>query len=117
MTSIDVTQLRTRNSGPKAPKKKETKPGGIEVQRYFTRPGVDVYDTCEWELRSALITNERGEVVFEQKDVEMPKFWSQWAWPTGSVSVGGMPTANSSRRSSERATSPAASAPLPKFSE
>ena len=79
MTSIDVTQLRTRNSGPKAPKKKETKPGGIEVQRYFTRPGVDVYDTCEWELRSALITNERGEVVFEQKDVEMPKFWSQMA--------------------------------------
>jgi ribonucleoside-diphosphate reductase alpha chain len=49
------------------------------VQRYFTRPGVDVYDTCEWELRSAVITNERGEVVFEQKDVEVPKFWSQMA--------------------------------------
>src|SRR5438270_2645199 len=30
-------------------------------------------------MRSALITNERGEVVFEQKDVEMPKFWSQMA--------------------------------------
>ncbi len=81
MTAIDVTAqtVRVRNSGPKSPKRKETRTGGIEVQRYFTRPGVDVYDTCEWELRGAVITNERGEVVFEQKDVEMPKFWSQMA--------------------------------------
>ncbi|HET7710854.1 MAG TPA: vitamin B12-dependent ribonucleotide reductase [Thermoanaerobaculia bacterium] len=70
-----------RPSSPRNPKaaRKETKTGGIEVQRYFTKAGVDVYDTCEWELRSAVITNERGEVVFEQKDVEMPKFWSQMA--------------------------------------
>ncbi|MGZ8868129.1 MAG: vitamin B12-dependent ribonucleotide reductase, partial [Thermoanaerobaculia bacterium] len=81
MTSIDVTGQIRRNSSPKhnKPGRKETKTGGIEVSRYFTRPGVDVYDTCEWELRSAVITNERGEVVFEQKDVEMPKFWSQMA--------------------------------------
>ena len=69
MTAIDVTAQTVRvrnNSSPKSPKRKETRTGGIEVQRYFTRPGVDVYDTCEWELRSAVITNERGEVVFEQ---------------------------------------------------
>jgi ribonucleoside-diphosphate reductase alpha chain len=80
MTSIDVStpSLRARN-GAKSPKRKETKLGGISVSRFFTRPGVDVYDTCEWEMRSAVITNERGEVVFEQKDVEMPKFWSQMA--------------------------------------
>ncbi|MGZ7032505.1 MAG: vitamin B12-dependent ribonucleotide reductase, partial [Thermoanaerobaculia bacterium] len=83
MTSIDVTTqtLRVRSSG--APKggarKKETKAGGIEVARYFTKQGVDVYDTCEWEMRTAAITNEGGGVVFEQKDVEMPKFWSQMA--------------------------------------
>ncbi|HVR41140.1 MAG TPA: vitamin B12-dependent ribonucleotide reductase, partial [Thermoanaerobaculia bacterium] len=79
MTSIDLS-VRPRNlakSGKAS--RKETKPGGIEIERYFTKPGVDVYDTCEWELRSAVITNERGEVVFEQKDVEMPKFWSQMA--------------------------------------
>jgi ribonucleoside-diphosphate reductase alpha chain len=82
MTSIDVTTqtLRVRSSNaPKGARKKETKTGGIEVARYFTRPGVDVYDTCEWEMRNAAITNERGEVVFEQKDVEMPRFWSQMA--------------------------------------
>jgi ribonucleoside-diphosphate reductase alpha chain len=82
MSSIDLTaQAIRRPSSPRNPKaaRKETKTGGIEVQRYFTKAGVDVYDTCEWEMRSAVITNERGEVVFEQKDVEMPKFWSQMA--------------------------------------
>src|SRR6266508_983230 len=81
MTSIDMTtqSLRSRNSkGPKATRK-ETKGGGIGVDRFFTRSGVDVYDTCEWETRGAIITNERGDVVFEQKDVEMPRFWSQMA--------------------------------------
>ncbi|HXI11976.1 MAG TPA: vitamin B12-dependent ribonucleotide reductase [Thermoanaerobaculia bacterium] len=81
--SIDVTThdpLRPRNElNRKSPARKPTKAGGIEVPRYYTKPGVDVYDTCEWEMRSALITNERGETVFEQKDVEMPKAWSQMA--------------------------------------
>src|SRR5437588_3707550 len=81
MTSIDMTQtLRTRSSA-KTPKagRKETRGGGIVVERFYTKPGVDVYDTCEWELRTAAITNEAGAIVFEQKDVEMPKFWSQMA--------------------------------------
>jgi len=82
MSSMDISQsLRPRSTParPARPGRKETRPGGIEVQRFFTKPGVDVFDTCEWELRAAVITNERGEVVFEQKDVEMPKFWSQMA--------------------------------------
>src|SRR5215212_2014058 len=87
MTSIDVTTttpqpLRAQKQSAKGSRsggKKDTRSGGIAVERYFTRPGVDVYDTCEWDMRSAVITNERGEIVFEQKDVEMPKFWSQMA--------------------------------------
>jgi len=81
MTSIDVTPARSRAHSPKNPKpaRKETRTGGIEVERYYTRPGVDVYDTCEWEVRSAAISSESGGIVFEQKDVEMPKFWSQMA--------------------------------------
>jgi ribonucleoside-diphosphate reductase alpha chain len=80
MTSVDVTNqsLRARSNAHKKGRK-ETKVGGITVDRYYTKPGVDVYDTCDWETRGALITNERGESVFEQKDVEMPKFWSQMA--------------------------------------
>jgi ribonucleoside-diphosphate reductase alpha chain len=81
MTSIDMTQTLRPRSSAKSPKagRKETRGGGIEVERFYTKPGVDVYDTCEWELRTAVITNESGAVVFEQKDVEMPKFWSQMA--------------------------------------
>jgi ribonucleoside-diphosphate reductase alpha chain len=80
MTSIDLS-VRSRTSPPKSNKaaKKETKAGGIEIDRYFTKPGVDVYDTCEWEYRTAGISSESGGIVFEQKDVEMPKFWSQMA--------------------------------------
>jgi ribonucleoside-diphosphate reductase alpha chain len=80
MTTIDLS-VRSRTSSTRGSKaaKKETKTGGIEIERYFTKPGVDVYDTCEWDLRAAAITNENGSVVFEQKEVEMPRFWSQMA--------------------------------------
>ena len=33
----------------------------------------------EWDLRSAVISGEDGRVVFEQKDVEVPRAWSQTA--------------------------------------
>jgi ribonucleoside-diphosphate reductase alpha chain len=52
---------------------------GLEFPRYFTRPGVDPFDEVDWELRSAIIGNEKGQVVFEQRDVEMPRCWSQQA--------------------------------------
>src|SRR5262245_15130570 len=52
---------------------------GLEFERYFTKEGVDPFDEIDWELRSAVIANERGELVFEQRDVEFPRFWSQQA--------------------------------------
>jgi ribonucleoside-diphosphate reductase alpha chain len=52
---------------------------GLSIPRHFTRPGEDPFDAVEWELRSAKITNEQGETVFEQTDVEVPKGWSQLA--------------------------------------
>ena len=52
---------------------------GLTIERRFTRPGVHPFDEVEWELRTATITNEKGEVVFEQTDVEIPKSWSQMA--------------------------------------
>lgn len=50
---------------------------GLIVPRLFTKEGVHPFDEVEWELRDASINNERGEAVFEQKDVEFPAFWSQ----------------------------------------
>ena len=52
---------------------------GIEYPRFFTREGLDPFDEVEWDVRSAVIGNEKGNVVFEQRDVEVPKFWSQQA--------------------------------------
>ncbi|MCK6554193.1 vitamin B12-dependent ribonucleotide reductase [Candidatus Binatia bacterium] len=52
---------------------------GVTVPRSFSAPGVDPFDAVEWDRRSAVITGERGEVVFEQHDVEIPRPWSQLA--------------------------------------
>jgi len=52
---------------------------GLEYERFFTREGIDPFDEIEWDIRSAVIGNEKGNVVFEQRDVEIPKFWSQQA--------------------------------------
>ena len=52
---------------------------GLPWKRYFTRPGVAPFDEVQWETREATITNEKGEVVFEQHEVEIPTTWSQVA--------------------------------------
>ena len=55
---------------PRAKSKAATAPG-LTFPRFFTEAGIDPFDEVEWELRSAVIGNERGEVVFEQRDVEI----------------------------------------------
>jgi ribonucleoside-diphosphate reductase alpha chain len=52
---------------------------GLTFERRWTRPGIHPYDEITWELRTASIGNESGKLVFEQKDVEVPSFWSQLA--------------------------------------
>ncbi len=52
---------------------------GLRFPRVYTKPGVDPFDEVEWEPRTAIISNEHGKIVFEQRDVEFPKFWSQMA--------------------------------------
>ncbi len=56
-----------------------TREGGLKIKRHFSKKGVHPFDEVEWELRSANITDEKGKVIFEQKDVEVPKTWSQTA--------------------------------------
>jgi ribonucleoside-diphosphate reductase alpha chain len=52
---------------------------GLTFRRLFTKPGVSPYDEIEWERRLAQITDAQGNVIFEQKDVEVPKDWSMTA--------------------------------------
>jgi ribonucleoside-diphosphate reductase alpha chain len=58
---------------------KKTKAPGLTVRRLFTKLGVSPYDEIEWELRTAQITDSQGGVIFEQKNVEVPKDWSMTA--------------------------------------
>jgi ribonucleoside-diphosphate reductase alpha chain len=51
---------------------------GLRFERFFTTEGVHPYDEIEWERRDAKIGGEGG-TVFEQKGVEVPKFWSMTA--------------------------------------
>ena len=52
---------------------------GLSWPRRNTTSGIHPYDEIEWETRTAGISNESGKSVFEQKDVEVPKSWSQLA--------------------------------------
>jgi ribonucleoside-diphosphate reductase alpha chain len=63
-------------ASPAAPKKKAP---GLSFRRLFTKPGVSPYDEVEWDLRTAQITDSHGGIIFEQKDVEVPKDWSMTA--------------------------------------
>ena len=48
---------------------------GVEFPRYFTQEGKSPYDEVAWELRTASIGNDKGAVIFEQRDVEVPAAW------------------------------------------
>ena len=52
---------------------------GLTFRRFFTKTGVSPYDEVEWEFRTAAITDAQGGILFEQKDVEVPKDWSMTA--------------------------------------
>jgi len=50
---------------------------GLTIERIYTTAGVHPYDTVKWERRDVVQTNwKSGEVIFEQKGVEYPEFWS-----------------------------------------
>ena len=55
---------------------------GVSFPQYFTQKleqGRTPYDEVAWELRTATIGNDKGSVIFEQRDVQVPADWSQTA--------------------------------------
>jgi ribonucleoside-diphosphate reductase alpha chain len=84
MATID---LGTTSRAPKAPRMNghasETPKrfhGRLKIDATFCpADSVDVFDTVNWEIRSAAIKGENGEVLFEQTNCEVPTFWSQLA--------------------------------------
>jgi ribonucleoside-diphosphate reductase alpha chain len=77
---VDAVDVVAVKGGEKTEKGEQgASSAGLSITRHFTKSGVDPFDEVEWEIRSALIANEKGEAVFEQNDVEIPRSWSQLA--------------------------------------
>jgi len=53
--------------------------GGLTFSRRFSKEGVSPYADVQWERRTALIADSKGNPIFEQKDVEVPVDWSMTA--------------------------------------
>src|SRR5229473_4343237 len=70
MTIAELPRQSVPSEGPRK---------GLQVERFFTTEGVHPYDEVEWERRDAKIGGGEGGTVFEQKGVEVPKFWSMTA--------------------------------------
>ncbi len=54
-------------------------PDGLRIPRRFSEEGKSPYDMVEYEKRTSIIREPDGTVVFEMKDLEIPKNWSQVA--------------------------------------
>ncbi len=71
IVSMSEPGASPRSSKPRFP--------GLKIPRRYTEPGEDVWGTVEWERRSAVITDGKGQIVFEQHDIDTPKSWTQLA--------------------------------------
>jgi|HubBroStandDraft_1064217.scaffolds.fasta_scaffold00194_7 ribonucleoside-diphosphate reductase alpha chain len=69
-------QIKTQTAASPTTKKRAQ---GLTFRRLFTKPGISPYSEIEWELRNAQITDSQGGMIFEQKNVEVPKDWSMTA--------------------------------------
>ena len=74
-TPTQTPATTTAKQAPSAPASKKTAPG-LAFTRHFTRPGVSPYDEIVWERRDAVIQDWKGNLIFEQKNVEVPAEWS-----------------------------------------
>ena len=58
---------------------RQGKSKGLKIACQFTHRGVSPFDEIEWERRKASISGDKGEAIFTQDDVEVPKSWSMLA--------------------------------------
>ena len=52
---------------------------GLRIEHFFSTPGIHPFEQLEWETRSAKITSDSGQTIFEQDNIEVPASWSQLA--------------------------------------
>lgn len=52
---------------------------GLTFKYKLSSKDIHPFSEIEWELRDATISNETGDIIFQQKNVEIPKSWSMTA--------------------------------------
>ncbi|NLZ05460.1 MAG: vitamin B12-dependent ribonucleotide reductase [Phycisphaerae bacterium] len=52
---------------------------GLKIETHFSTPEVHPFEEITWETRSAKISSDSGQAIFEQDDIEVPASWSQLA--------------------------------------
>ncbi len=80
MATADIGTVLSRQKSLDESRRRPTDVAGLHIETIFCPvDSADVFDTVEWETRSAQIKGENGDVLFEQNDCEIPSSWSQLA--------------------------------------
>jgi len=79
MTHQDFTSSSGDSTGSEAPAQASTNNKGLKVPQIFSTPGTHPFDEITWEKRSAHITDDQGNTIFEQEGIDTPADWSQLA--------------------------------------
>jgi ribonucleoside-diphosphate reductase alpha chain len=77
-TQLDFSTLTDDTKGRQSSRRSSHREK-LSIPRFFTKNGVHPYDEIEWELRTASISNDKGQVLFEKQNIKAPKSWSQTA--------------------------------------
>ncbi|MBP7866382.1 MAG: vitamin B12-dependent ribonucleotide reductase [Acidobacteria bacterium] len=73
-------------NGKRGTKTRKTEPveqsrnaAGLTIPAHYTGTGPHPFELLEWKKRDAVISSNKGEVIFAQRDVEAPAAWSDSA--------------------------------------
>ena len=76
----ETTPAPVTRTGEPQPKRVETPSEALTIQPLFCPAELsNPFESVNWDLRTAAIKGEGGEVLFEQHDCEVPATWSQLA--------------------------------------
>ena len=70
--------FKKQNTTTKSSTQKVDAPA-LKMEFFFSTAGLHPFEQIEWETRSAKISSDTGEAIFEQNDIELPASPSQLA--------------------------------------
>lgn len=90
MATVELRRKGRNTKSDKSPQKSGSKPrstsraakkskAGLKIDLRNCPEDTNPFDTVGWEIRSAAIKDENGDVLFEQTDCEVPETWTQLA--------------------------------------